>query len=202
MLQPRTAFPQIFLSLVFSCAPAHRERGEMGLPSDYRRNGTPAEDEKTKTKDPKVHPLKSPAPRDAFAPTGDTTMTKTTTRFAKFVTAAAAALTLSIAAMPAAEAGPFKPFGPMGGPGPIKPIGPIKPGPIGPIFPGKPGGHHHHHGGGYLAAGLIGGALVGSAIAASGGNPGYVDGDCYRVRQRVWDDYRGRYVVIRRLVCD
>ena len=59
---------------------------------------------------------------------------------------------------------------------------------------------------GYLAAGLIGGALIGSAIIANRAHaaPGYyvTGGDCYTVRDRVWDDYRGRYVTIRRNVCD
>lgn len=61
------------------------------------------------------------------------------------------------------------------------------------------------HRGGWLAAGLIGGALVGTAIAANSAYaaPGYyVSGpDCYRVRERVWDDYRGRFVIVRRTVC-
>lgn len=59
---------------------------------------------------------------------------------------------------------------------------------------------------GFLAAGLIGGALVGSAIIANRAHaaPGYyVDGgDCYRVRERVWDDYRGRFVRVTRTVCE
>lgn len=55
---------------------------------------------------------------------------------------------------------------------------------------------------GWLAAGLIGGAVVGTAIAASNANAGYVASDCYRVRERVWDDYRGRFVIVRRTVCN
>lgn len=59
---------------------------------------------------------------------------------------------------------------------------------------------------GFLAAGLIGGAVIGTAIAANRAYaaPGYyVSGDeCYSVRNRVWDDYRGRYVTVRRTVCD
>lgn len=60
-------------------------------------------------------------------------------------------------------------------------------------------------GGGFLAAGLIGGAIVGSAIAANRAYaaPSYVSGDdCYTVRNRVWDDYRGRFVIVRRTVCE
>lgn len=59
-----------------------------------------------------------------------------------------------------------------------------------------------HRGGGFLAAGLIGAAVVGSAIAASNANAGYYGSDCYRVRERVWDDYRGRFVIVRRTVCE
>ena len=56
---------------------------------------------------------------------------------------------------------------------------------------------------GFLAAGLIGGAIVGTAIAASRANAGYVSADeCYTVRNRVWDDYRGRFVTVRRTVCE
>ena len=56
---------------------------------------------------------------------------------------------------------------------------------------------------GFLAAGLIGGALVGSAIIANRAHAGYVSGDdCYTVRNRVWDDYRGRFVIVRRTVCE
>lgn len=59
---------------------------------------------------------------------------------------------------------------------------------------------------GFLAAGLIGGAVIGTAIAANRAHaaPGYYvsGGDCYTVRNRVWDDYRGRFVTVRRTVCD
>lgn len=59
---------------------------------------------------------------------------------------------------------------------------------------------------GFLAAGLIGGVIVGSAIAANAA-PGYYapaayGPDCYRVRERVWDEYRGRFVTVRRTVCE
>ena len=62
------------------------------------------------------------------------------------------------------------------------------------------------HRGGFLAAGLLGGAVLGAAIAsrpAYAAHPGYVSvgADCYRVRNRVWDDYRGRYVMVRRTIC-
>jgi hypothetical protein len=62
---------------------------------------------------------------------------------------------------------------------------------------------------GWLAAGLIGGAIVGTAIAAGSVHaaPGYyapaaVGPDCYRIRERVWDDYRGRFVIVRRTICE
>ena len=61
------------------------------------------------------------------------------------------------------------------------------------------------HRNGWLAAGLVGGAVIGTALAARGAYaaPGYYvsGGDCYRVRERVWDDYRGRFVTVRRTVC-
>jgi hypothetical protein len=61
-------------------------------------------------------------------------------------------------------------------------------------------------GGGFLAAGLIGGALLGGVIAANRAHaaPGYYvsGGDCYSVRDRVWDDYRGRFVIVRKTVCN
>jgi uncharacterized membrane protein len=63
------------------------------------------------------------------------------------------------------------------------------------------------HRNGWLAAGLIGGAVIGTAFAARGAyaHPGYYHagygGDCYRMRDRVWDDYRGRFVIVRRTVC-
>lgn len=65
---------------------------------------------------------------------------------------------------------------------------------------------------GALAAGLIGGALIGGALLAPraygapvyyGPGPTYVDEPyCYRVRERVWDDYRGRWVRVNRTVCE
>ena len=63
------------------------------------------------------------------------------------------------------------------------------------------------HRNGWLAAGLIGGAVIGTTLAARGAYaaPGYaapVAADCYRVRERVWDDYRGRFVTVRRTVCE
>jgi hypothetical protein len=61
--------------------------------------------------------------------------------------------------------------------------------------------HHHGHRGGFLAAGLIGGALLGTAIASSNAYAASAS-DCYRVRERVWDDYRGRFVIVRRTVCE
>lgn len=62
--------------------------------------------------------------------------------------------------------------------------------------------HHHHHGGGAgLAAGLIGGAIIGGAIASS--RPAYGYGErvyveeappsCRLVRERYWDGYDWRF---------
>ena len=69
-----------------------------------------------------------------------------------------------------------------------------------------PSAEARFHRGGFLAAGLIGGALIGGAIAANRAHaaPGYyvAGGDCYTVRDRVWSDYRGRFVTVRRTVCD
>lgn len=59
-----------------------------------------------------------------------------------------------------------------------------------------------HRGGGLFAAGLIGAAVVGTAIAASNANAGYAGSECYRTRERVWDEYRGRFVIVRRTVCE
>lgn len=66
---------------------------------------------------------------------------------------------------------------------------------------------------GALAAGIVGGAILGGALLApraygapvyGPGPPVYVDepADCYRVRERVWDEYRGRWVRVNRTVCD
>lgn len=64
---------------------------------------------------------------------------------------------------------------------------------------------------GYLAAGVVGGALLGGALLAprAYGAPVYAPGpayveepSCYRVRERVWDEYRGRWVRVARTVCD
>jgi hypothetical protein len=71
-----------------------------------------------------------------------------------------------------------------------------------------PAAEARFHRNGWLAAGLIGGAVIGTAIAASNAQaaPVYhapeVGPDCYRVRERVWDDYRGRFVTVRRTVCE
>lgn len=60
--------------------------------------------------------------------------------------------------------------------------------------------HHHGGGGAGLAAGLIGGAILGGAIAASRPAyavpaPVYVDDypACRLVRERFWDGYGWRY---------
>jgi hypothetical protein len=63
---------------------------------------------------------------------------------------------------------------------------------------------------GWLAAGIVGGAILGGALLARPsyghpvyGGPVYVDApECYSVRRRVWDDYRGRWVMIRQRVCE
>jgi hypothetical protein len=63
--------------------------------------------------------------------------------------------------------------------------------------------HHHHGGGGVaagVAAGLLGGAIIGGAIASSRpayGGPVYVEEApypvCRMVRERFWDGYDWRY---------
>lgn len=141
---------------------------------------------------------------------------------------AAAALTLGLAVAttaPAAIAGPGKapggynvpipsnPFGKglspkMPGntyiPGKVKTVTPgfkIPPLGGGPApMPGNGNGKGWNKNYGYVAAGLAGAAIIGTAIATSRG--GYEEGECYHVRQRVWDDEIGAYVKIRRLVCD
>ena len=68
--------------------------------------------------------------------------------------------------------------------------------------------HHHHGGGGAgLAAGLIGGAIIGGAIAASRPAyavpaPVYVDEypACRMVRERFWDGYGWRHRRVE--ICD
>lgn len=69
----------------------------------------------------------------------------------------------------------------------------------------------HHNRGAYVGAGVLGGALLGGALLAPraygapvyGPGPVYVDGpECYLVRERVWDDYRGRWVRVKRRVCE
>lgn len=70
--------------------------------------------------------------------------------------------------------------------------------------------HHHHGGGGAgLAAGLIGGAIIGGAIAASrpayaAPAPVYVEEApypaCRMVRERFWDGYGWRFRRVE--VCD
>lgn len=68
---------------------------------------------------------------------------------------------------------------------------------------------HGRHGAG-VAAGLIGAAIIGGALLSrpaygypAYGGPVYVEGpECYIVRRKVWDDYRGRWVRVRQRVCD
>lgn len=71
-------------------------------------------------------------------------------------------------------------------------------------------GHRGHHRGAYIGAGVLGGALLGGALLAprAYAAPAYVDPgyyeepSCYLVRERVWDDYRGRWVRVKRRVCE
>lgn len=69
---------------------------------------------------------------------------------------------------------------------------------------------HGRHGAG-IAAAIVGGAILGGALLARPsyghpayyGGPVYVEGpECYIVRRKVWDDYRGRWVRVRQRVCD
>lgn len=70
-----------------------------------------------------------------------------------------------------------------------------------------------------IAAGVIGGALIAGALAGPAyaapvyggpvygapvyGGPVVVDEpECYVVRSRVWSDYHGRNIVVRRTVCE
>ena len=66
---------------------------------------------------------------------------------------------------------------------------------------------------GHLWAGAAAGALIGGALLAAprayaapayGPGPVYVEEEpaCRRIRERVWDDYRGRWIMVRRTVCD
>ncbi len=66
---------------------------------------------------------------------------------------------------------------------------------------------------GYLWGGLAAGALIGGALAAPrhyGPGSAYVtsgptyieEPECYFVRERVWDDYRGRWVRVKRRLCE
>jgi hypothetical protein len=65
---------------------------------------------------------------------------------------------------------------------------------------------------GALIGGLAAGALIGGALLAAprayaapvyGPGPVYIEEPaCYNVRERVWDDYRGRWVRVTRRVCD
>lgn len=58
-----------------------------------------------------------------------------------------------------------------------------------------------HLWGGVAAGALLGGALLAAPRAYAA--PVYVEGgECYIVRERVWDDYRGRWVRVKRRVCD
>lgn len=67
--------------------------------------------------------------------------------------------------------------------------------------------------GGAVAAGIIGGIAAGALIAGATRPaygyyapayyaPAYYGPACFRVRERVWSDYRGRFVTVRRTVCN
>lgn len=72
--------------------------------------------------------------------------------------------------------------------------------------PARVGRGYRHHGGrgAGIAAGIAGAAILGGILAAqSAPGPAYVEGpDCYIARERVWDDYRGRWVSVKRRVCE
>ena len=66
-------------------------------------------------------------------------------------------------------------------------------------------GRHRGYGrGAAIGAGVVGAAILGGALLAAPayGRPVPVEEDCYTVRERVWDDYRGRWVRVNRTVCD
>lgn len=91
---------------------------------------------------------------------------------------------------------PGSKFPPLAG-GPAK-MPPYGKGGWGKVPPYGNGGWNNGYG--YAAAGLAGAAIIGTAIAASRG--GDEDGECYHVRQRVWNEEIGAYERVRRLVCD
>jgi hypothetical protein len=76
--------------------------------------------------------------------------------------------------------------------------------------PARAGGGRHRGAGRGVAigAGVLGAAILGGALLNSGrparGAPVYVEEgpSCYFVRERVWDDYRERWVRVRRRVCE
>jgi hypothetical protein len=89
-------------------------------------------------------------------------------------------------------------------------VGPGRVGP-GPVVggPGVRRGAYVGRRGGYgrgaaIGAGVVGAAILGGALLAAPayGRPVPVEEDCYTVRERVWDDYRGRWVRVNRTVCD
>lgn len=89
------------------------------------------------------------------------------------------------------------------GPGRVGP-GPVVRGPVG-VRRGAYVGHRRGYGrGAAIGAGVVGAAILGGALLAAPayGRPVPVDEDCYVVRERVWDDYRGRWVRVNRNVCD
>lgn len=91
--------------------------------------------------------------------------------FTKTLTAAAAALTIAVAFAPAAEARPGHGWG--------------------------GGGHHGWHGG-HRGPGWGYGRHWGRYGVVGVGLYG---GGCYIARKRVYDDYSGRFIIVRRTVC-
>jgi hypothetical protein len=113
-----------------------------------------------------------------------------------FAVFAAFALFLSIMPFDSAEAQRRGGFGPGGRPG----AGAVRGGGRHVGRGGFRGGRGAAIGAGVLGAAIIGGALLAAprarAVEVEEG-PG-----CYFVRERVWDDYRDRWVRVNRRVCD
>jgi hypothetical protein len=132
------------------------------------------------------------------------------TKFGKAAALGAAALTLAFVLAPIndAEAQYRRP-----GAGVVRPAGPaVGPRVAGPRAGGPRRGYRGGRGAG-IAAGVLGAAIVGGALLNAGrpaygapvyGAPVYVEEgpSCYFVRERVWDDYRERWVRVRRRVCE
>lgn len=102
--------------------------------------------------------------------------------------------------------------GPRGGavaPGArVRGPGPVYRGPVarGPVYGARPVYRGRRGPGVGVAAGIAGAAILGGALLAAPrayGAPVYVDEpDCYMVNRRIWSETRGRYVTVRREVCE